>query len=164
MTSGYRRRLTIHGTGQEGTIMSVEFDEDTGTLLDGKNFATVATLNEDGSPHTSVVWITRDGNTVLFTTTAGSRKGRNLARDPRISLTVIDAQNPYHSVDIRGATELTEDRDKSLPRRLSHKYLGEDPPTDPEHVVRLTVRVTPQKVTGFSLLRVSQAADQEQVP
>jgi PPOX class probable F420-dependent enzyme len=128
MTSGYRRRLTIHGTGQEGTIMSVEFDEDTGTLLDGKNFATVATLNEDGSPHTSVVWITRDGNTVLFTTTAGSRKGRNLARDPRISLTVIDAQNPYHSVDIRGATELTEDRDKSLPRRLSHKYLAADRP------------------------------------
>lgn len=59
---------------------------------------------------------------------------------------------------------MTEDRDKALPRRLSHKYLGEDPPTDPEHVVRLTVRVTPRKVTGFSLLRVSQAADQEQVP
>jgi PPOX class probable F420-dependent enzyme len=144
--------------------MSVEFDEDTGTLLDGKNFATVATLNEDGSPHTSVVWITRDRNTVLFTTTAGSLKGRNLARDPRISLTVIDAQNPYHSADIRGTTELTEDRDKSLPRRLSHKYLGLDPPTGPEHVVRLTVQVTPQKVTGFSLPLASQAADQEQVP
>jgi hypothetical protein len=54
---------------------------------------------------------------------------------------------------------LAEDRDKALPRRLSHKYLGEDPPTDPEHVVRLTVRVTPRKVTGFSLLPVSQAAD-----
>jgi PPOX class probable F420-dependent enzyme len=143
--------------------MPVEFDEDTGALLDGKNFATVATLNQDGSPHTSVVWIARDGNTVLFTTTAGSRKGRNLARDPRISLTVIDAQDPYHSADIQGATELTEDRDNSLPRRLSHKYLGEDPPADPEHVVRLTVRVTPQKVTGFSLLRVSQAAGQEEV-
>lgn len=130
--------------------MSVEFDDDTGTLLDGRNFATVATLNEDGSPHTSVVWIARDGNTVLFSTTAGSRKGRNLARDPRISLTVIDAQNPYHSVDIRGATEMTEDRDKSLPRRLSHKYLSEDPPADPGHVARLTVRVIPQKVTGFS--------------
>jgi len=144
--------------------MPVEFDEDAGQLLDGRNFATVATLNEDGSPHTAVVWIARDGNTVMFSTTAGSRKGRNLARDPRVSLTVIDAQDPYHSVDIRGATELTEDQDKSLPRRLSHKYLGEDPPPDPAHVVRLIVAVTPHKVTGFSLLRVSQVESQEEVP
>jgi PPOX class probable F420-dependent enzyme len=131
--------------------MLIELDEDTRALLDGKNFAAVATLNEDGSPHTSVVWIARDGDTVLFSTTAGRQKGRNLARDPRISLTVIDAQNPYHSVDIRGTAELIVDRDKSLPRRLSHKYLGEDPPADPDDVVRLTVRVAPQKVTGFSV-------------
>lgn len=97
-----------------------------------------------------MVWIVRDGNAVLFSTTAGRRKGRNLARDPRISLTVTDAQNPCHSVDIRGTAELTDDRDKSLPRRLSDKYLGEEPPAEPADVVRLIVRVTPQKVTGFS--------------
>jgi PPOX class probable F420-dependent enzyme len=131
--------------------MLIELDEDTRALLDGKNFAAVATLNEDGSPHTSVVWIARDGDTVLFSTTAGRQKGRNLARDPRISLTVIDAQNPYHSVDIRGTAELIEDRDKSLPRRLSRKYLGEDPPAEPDDVVRLIIRVAPQKVTSFSV-------------
>ena len=74
-----------------------------------------------------------------------------MSRDSRISLTVIDAQNPYHSVDIRGATELTEDRDKSLPRRLSHKYLGEDPPPEPDDMVRLIVRVIPQKVNVFTV-------------
>jgi PPOX class probable F420-dependent enzyme len=111
--------------------MFIELDDDTRSLLDGKNFAAVATLNEDGSPHTSVVWIARDGDTVLFSTTAGRRKGRNLARDPRISLTVIDAQNPYHSVDIRGTAELIADPDKSLPRRLSHKYLDFDGPCGP---------------------------------
>jgi PPOX class probable F420-dependent enzyme len=131
--------------------MLIELDEDTRALLDGKNFAAVATINEDGSPHTSVVWIARDGDTVLFSTTAGRQKGRNLARDPRISLTVIDAQNPYHSVDIRGTAELIEDRDKSLPRRLSRKYLGEDPPAEPDDVVRLIIRVAPQKVTSFSV-------------
>ena len=131
--------------------MSAELSEAARALLDGKNFAAVATLNEDGSPHTSIVWIAREGDMVLFSTTAGRRKGRNLARDPRISLTVVDAQNPYRSVDIRGVAELIEDRDKLLPRRLSHKYLGEDPPAEPGDVVRLIVAITPHKVTGFSV-------------
>jgi PPOX class probable F420-dependent enzyme len=127
------------------------FDEETRKLLDGRNFATVATLNRDGGPQTSVVWIVRDGDAVLFSTTAGRKKARNLARDLRVSLTVFDAENPYHSVDIRGTVELIEDREKSLPRKLSQKYLGEDPPPEPKEVLRLIVRVTPQKVTGLSV-------------
>ncbi|MBH1932973.1 PPOX class F420-dependent oxidoreductase [Streptomyces sp. AV19] len=129
--------------------MSVTFNETTRRLLDGKNFATIATLGRDGSPQTSVVWIARDGDTVLFSTTTERQKGRNLARDPRISLTVFDVGNPYQSVDIRGTAELVEDPEKELPRRLSHKYLGEDPPAESDEVVRLIVRVTPRKVTGF---------------
>jgi PPOX class probable F420-dependent enzyme len=129
--------------------MSVTFNEETRNLLDGRNFATVATLNEDGSPQTSVVWIARDGDTVLFSTTAGRRKGRNLARDPRVSLTVYDVQNPYRSVGISGTVELIEDPEKALPRTLSQKYLGEDPPAESADVLRLIVRVTPVKVTGF---------------
>ncbi|MCF3103102.1 PPOX class F420-dependent oxidoreductase [Streptomyces roseoverticillatus] len=130
--------------------MSVVFNEETRKLLDGRNFATVATLNRDGGPQTSVVWIARDGDTVLFSTTAGRQKARNLTRDPRVSLTVYDTENPYHSVDIRGTVELIEDREKSLPRKLSHKYLGEDPPAESDDVLRLVVRVTPQKISGFS--------------
>ncbi|MFI9307347.1 PPOX class F420-dependent oxidoreductase [Streptomyces triculaminicus] len=131
--------------------MSVAFNEETRKLLDGRNFATVATLNRDGGPQTSVVWIARDGDTVLFSTTAGRQKARNLTRDPRVSLTVYDTENPYHSVDIRGTVELIEDREKSLPRRLSRKYLGEDPPAESDDVLRLTVRVTPQRISGFSV-------------
>lgn len=130
--------------------MSVAFDEETRKLLDGRNFATVATLNADGGPQTSVVWIMRDGEAVLFSTTAGRQKARNLARDPRVSLTVFDIENPYHSVDIRGTVELLEDREKSLRRKLSRKYLDEDPPPEPEETLRLIVRVIPQKVTSFS--------------
>ncbi|GAA2933585.1 PPOX class F420-dependent oxidoreductase [Streptomyces thioluteus] len=125
--------------------MSVTFDEETRRLLDGKNFATIATLGRDGAPQTSVVWIARDGDTVLFSTTAGRQKGRNLARDPRISVTVFDVANPYRSVDIRGTAELVEDPEKELPRTLSHKYLGEDPPAEPDEVVRLIVRITPRR-------------------
>lgn len=131
--------------------MSELFTEETRKLLDGRNFATVATLNRDGGPQTSVVWILREGETVLFSTTAGRQKVRNLVRDPRVSLTVFDTENPYQSVDIRGTVELIEDPDKALPRALSRKYLGEDPPAEPEQVLRLIVRVTPQKVTGFSV-------------
>lgn len=127
------------------------FDEQTRALLDGRNFATVATLNGDGSPQTSVVWVERDGDTVLFSTTAARRKARNIARDPRVSLTVFDTVNPYRSVDIAGVAELVEDREKTLPRRLSHKYLGEDPPPEPAELLRLIVSVVPHKVTGFSV-------------
>ncbi|MGI5175217.1 PPOX class F420-dependent oxidoreductase [Dactylosporangium sp. CA-152071] len=86
------------------------FDEETSKLLDGTKFATVATLNQNGGPQTSVVWIARDGDAVLFSTTAGRQKARNLARDPRVSLTVFDTENPYQSVDIRVTVELIKDR------------------------------------------------------
>ena len=129
----------------------MRFDEETRALLDGRNFATVASLNADGGPHTSAVWIMSDGDTVLFSVTAARRKARNLARDPRISITVFDAANPYRSTDIAGTAELVADPEKELPRRLSQKYLGEDPPAEPDTVQRLIVRVTPRKVTGFSV-------------
>jgi PPOX class probable F420-dependent enzyme len=98
-----------------------------------------------------VVWILREGDTVAFSTTAGRRKARNLARDPRISVSVFDTANPYHSVEIRGTAELAEDPGRSLPKALSRKYLGEDPPPEPDEVVRLIVRVTPDKVNIFSV-------------
>lgn len=129
--------------------VSMTFDQEARELLDGRNFATVATLNPDGSPQTSVVWIERDGDTVLFSSTAARRKARNLARDPRVSLSVFDIANPYHSIDIHGTAELIEDEEKSLARRLSHKYLGADPPPEPADVRRLIIRITPHKITGF---------------
>jgi PPOX class probable F420-dependent enzyme len=130
--------------------VAVTFNEATRRLLDGKNFATVATLNPDGGPHSAVVWITRDGDTVLFSTTTGRQKARNLARDPRISVSVFDLENPYDSVEIRGTAELVEDPGKTLPSKLSHKYLGEDPPAESDEETRLIVRVVPEKITNFS--------------
>jgi PPOX class probable F420-dependent enzyme len=131
--------------------VGVTLNEPTRRLLDGRNFATVATLNPDGGPHSAVVWVLRDGDAVLFSTTAARQKARNLARDPRISVSVFDLANPYDSVEIRGTAELIEDVDRSLPNALSHKYLGEDPPPEPDGVVRLIVRVTPERVANFSV-------------
>lgn len=130
--------------------MSVTFDSPTRELLDGRNFATVATLNPDGGPQTSVVWILREGDTVLFSSTTGRQKARNLSRDSRISLTVVDIANPYRTVEIRGTAELAEDSGHRVQRAVSHKYLGEDSPPDPEGTLRVVVRVIPHKVRSFS--------------
>ncbi|WP_039826485.1 PPOX class F420-dependent oxidoreductase [Nocardia testacea] len=131
--------------------MTIELPAEARRLLDGKNFATVATIESDGRPQTSVVWMDREGDAVLFSSTTTRRKVRNLARDPRIALTVADATNPYRSVDIQGTAELIDDPDKSLPQRLSQKYLGEQPPPEPDSIRRYIVRVTPERVTGFSM-------------
>jgi PPOX class probable F420-dependent enzyme len=125
-------------------------DDVTRRLLDGKNFATVATVNPDGGPQTSVVWILRDGDTVLFSAISTRRKVLNLTRDPRISLTVFDTANPYQSVEIRGTAELSGDPGKSLSGALSQKYLGEDPPPEPDELTRVVVRVIPLRVNAFS--------------
>jgi PPOX class probable F420-dependent enzyme len=130
--------------------MAIVLDDVTRKLLDGRNFATVATVNPDGGPQTSVVWILRDGDTVLFSAIATRRKVLNLARDPRISLAVFDVANPYQSVEIRGVVELAEDTGKWLPKALSHKYLGQDPPPEPDEVTRVIVRVRPQRINAFS--------------
>ncbi|MFI6487976.1 PPOX class F420-dependent oxidoreductase [Streptomyces sp. NPDC050564] len=126
------------------------FDDSVRTLLDGKNFASVATLGPGGAPQNSVVWIKREGDTVLFSSTAGRQKVRNLQRDPRISLSVFDLANPYTSVEIRGTAEILPDDAKRLPYELSHKYLGIDPPAEKGDEVRVIIRVVPQKIVGFS--------------
>lgn len=131
-------------------MMMEIFDATSREILDGRNFAVVATVNPDGGPQTSVVWYKREGGTVVFSTTAGRRKARNLARDPRVSMTVFDLADPYRSVEIRGAAELVPDDARALPYELSHRYLGADPPQDPAGTVRLIVRVVPQKVVAFS--------------
>jgi PPOX class probable F420-dependent enzyme len=130
--------------------MTLRLDEAIRKVLDGKNFAAVATLNPDGGPQSSVVWVLRDEDAVLFSTQSTRQKARNLSRDPRISLTMFDRENPYYSFEIRGTAELIEDPERTLPTRLSQKYLGEDPPPESDDVVRLIVSVTADKITEFS--------------
>jgi PPOX class probable F420-dependent enzyme len=126
------------------------YDEETVALLDGNNFASLATVNADGAPQSSVVWFLRDGDAILFSVLSTRRKARNIAREPRVSVSIYDLANPYHSVEIRGTAELVKDVDKQLPRRLSQKYLDTEPPAEPAELTRLIVRVTPTKVSVFS--------------
>lgn len=125
-------------------------DENTRLLVDGTNFASVSTLGPDGGPQTSIVWIGRDGELVVFSTTKDRQKARNLARDPRVSIAIYERENPYNSVEIRGIAELIDDPDRTWPKRLSQKYLGEDAPPEGPEVMRLAVFVRVHKVKRFS--------------
>ena len=64
---------------------------------------------------------------------------------PRVSLTIVDAADPYRTAEIRGRAEVIPDPARELGRRLSHKYVGEDPPPEPPEVERVIVRVTPTR-------------------
>ena len=80
---------------------------DAAQLMLEPNFATVATLNPDGSSQLSIVWIDWDGEDVLFNTAAGRAKPRNLERDPRLSVLVVDREDGYRWVAVRGLAEMT---------------------------------------------------------
>ncbi|MFB9906154.1 PPOX class F420-dependent oxidoreductase [Allokutzneria oryzae] len=117
-------------------------------LLDGTSYVTLATLNPDGSPQTSVLWVKRDGDDVLLSTVVGRRKDKNLRRDPRASLTVFDTANPYQYAEIRGTAALDERGGRELIDELARKYTGNDYPGEADGVVRVVVRITPERVTG----------------
>lgn len=115
-------------------------------LVDDVNFAVVATVNPDGSPQTSVLWIKRDGDDLLFCTVRGRRKERNMTRDPRVSVTVINSADGYEYAEIRGTVSITEEGGRELIDDLSRKYVGSGFRTEPPEVVRVVVRVTPTHV------------------
>jgi PPOX class probable F420-dependent enzyme len=117
-------------------------------LLDGRNYAVLATVNADGSPQTSVVWVGRDGADVLLSTVQGRVKQRNMLRDPRVSLTVIDSADPENYVELRGRVSMTPDPGRQLNIRLSWKYAGRDPDADRPGAARVTVRLAVRKATG----------------
>ncbi|PRY46297.1 PPOX class F420-dependent oxidoreductase [Umezawaea tangerina] len=117
-------------------------------LLDARNYAVLCTTNPDGSPQSSVLWVARDGDDLLFSTLRDRRKELNLRRDPRASVTVFDLADPESYAEIRGTTTITEDVGLVVGHRLSRKYTGQDHALPAEGQVRVVLRVTPTKVTG----------------
>ena len=120
---------------------------DAKALLDEANFVVVATTNTDGSPQTSVLWATYDGDELLLSTVQGRKKETNWLKDPRTSVLILDRKDPYHFVEVRGTVGMTTDGGPELIERLSQLYTGQrytgDEGTD--HI-RVVVRVTPTRV------------------
>lgn len=121
-------------------------------LLDRPVFVVVGTIQPDGSPQLSPVWVMREGDHILFSTTADRRKRKNLDRDPRVSVVVQDPESPYEYAEIRGTAELTTEGGQELIDQLSLKYTGkkyaEFNPAAAQDAERVVVRVVPRKVVG----------------
>jgi len=96
-------------------------------LIEGKNFAHLATLMSDGAPHVAPVWVDRDGDVILVNTAEGRVKVKNVGRDPRVAISIQDSTNPYHMALIRGRVEerTTKGADEHIDK-LAKKYLGKD--------------------------------------
>jgi PPOX class probable F420-dependent enzyme len=119
-------------------------------LLERPNYAHLATLLPDGAPHSVPVWIDVEGtDKVVILTGPGSRKARNVGRDPRVAISIIDVGLPYASVLIRGqVVELIDgDRAWDIIDRISKKYTGQPYPLRTDRIVLLIQPDHAQAVT-----------------
>lgn len=124
-------------------------------LLEGAKTATLATVRADSRPHAAPVWFDLDGDTLVFTTGESTIKGRNMRRDPRVSLCIDEDKPPFHFVVIEGTAELTTDDPDLLywATRLGGRYMGAERAEEygRRNAVEgeLLVRVTPQKILAY---------------
>lgn len=120
-------------------------------IIDEPNFAHVATLDPDGHPQNTVMWIMRDGDRIILNTAEGRRKWHNLRRDPRVGISISPTDAPYTNVSIRGRViEMrTEDGDEVIDA-LAAKYLGVDTyPYRRRGETRVTIVVAVERVASY---------------
>jgi PPOX class probable F420-dependent enzyme len=117
-------------------------------LLTKVAFANLATLNPDGSPQVTPVWVDFDGSHVVVNTARGRVKAKNLAREPRVALSIADPENPYRYLGVQGrVVEMTEQGGDAHIDKMAKKYLGKDSyPFRKPGEVRIIVRIAPDKV------------------
>lgn len=110
------------------------------------------TLRADGSAHNTVVWVDVDADGVSFNTAHGRCKPRNLARDPRVALTVVDPADPYKWISVSGKATLTDEGAEGQIDNLAQKYIGQFPyPWRKPDERRVSVRIAPEKIDASGL-------------
>ena len=117
-------------------------------LTTKKAFAQLATLNADGSPQVTPVWVDFDGTHVLINTAKGRVKAKNLAREPRVAISLSDPDNPYRYLGIQGrVVDMTETGGDAHIDKMAKKYLDKDTyPYRTAGEVRVIVKIAPDKV------------------
>jgi PPOX class probable F420-dependent enzyme len=129
-------------------MLQVSIESRSEQLLKAKNFCHVGTIRKDGTPHIVPVWVDTDGGEVLLNTAKGRAWITNAERDPRVTLTVQNFENPYEYVTIRGrVAEVTHEGADEHIDALAKKYLDKDTyPLRQPGEVRLKVRIVPEYV------------------
>jgi PPOX class probable F420-dependent enzyme len=118
-------------------------------LFKKRAFANLATLMPDGSPQVTPVWCDYDGENVLINTAAGRVKDKNLQREPRVSLSILDPDNPYRYLQIRGrVVERTHEGADEHIDSMAKKYLGVDVyPYRNQGEVRIIYKIKPESTS-----------------
>jgi PPOX class probable F420-dependent enzyme len=131
--------------------MTIKLTADQEKLLHDKNFAHVATLNPDGSPQVTPVWVEYDGTNVIINSEQKRKKVKNMERDPRVSLSIADAANPYKYIEIRGkVVAMTTEGANDVIDQLAKKYMNADKyPYHRPGDVRVTIKIAPELVKGM---------------
>lgn len=122
-------------------------------LLQGRNLAFISTLSRDGSPHITPMWADMEGDVILINTFESSAKSKNIKKDPRIAISIVESNNPYNMVSIKGTVidQTTEGADEHL-KKLAKRYLGigkyyyREP-----NRKRVILKIKPEKATGLSI-------------
>ncbi|MET9302234.1 PPOX class F420-dependent oxidoreductase [Micromonospora aurantiaca] len=128
--------------------MAILNEEDL-ALLGEPQLAHVATIEADGTPHVTPVWVDTDGEHVVFNTAKGRQKYLNMSRNPVVAVSVADKADDYRTLWIKGTVEfVTEGADEHIDR-MAKKYLGQDTyPWRRPGEERVIVRVTPTEKLG----------------
>jgi PPOX class probable F420-dependent enzyme len=122
--------------------------EPVANLFKGKNFAFVATLMEDGSPQITPTWVDVDGDYIIVNTAQGRLKQKNLSRDPRVAVSLVDGANPYNMVTVRGKVteQTTKGADEHIDK-MAKKYIGLDKyPNRMPGEKRIILKIKPERV------------------
>jgi PPOX class probable F420-dependent enzyme len=111
-------------------------------LLEQPTFAHLATIRPDGSPQSSPMWFQWDGGRVRMTHTKVRQKFQNIQQDPRVSLSIVDPDDPYRYLELRGTVEnvVDDDNEASFYRSLQSRYGMSFPIDDADVRVVLTIR------------------------
>ncbi|MDI2131781.1 PPOX class F420-dependent oxidoreductase [Yinghuangia seranimata] len=131
---------------EEDTDMADKLTDAARALIDAPNFATMATIQPDGRPQLSVVWLKTDGDDVLVSTVKGRRKHLNIVADPRVTLLVYPASDPYRYVEVRGTATLEDAGAPELIQELSHRYDGKPFREGNPDNERVIVRIAPDRI------------------
>jgi PPOX class probable F420-dependent enzyme len=120
-------------------------------LFTKKSFAHLATLMPGGQPQVTPVWVDYDGRHILINTAVGRQKDKNLQRDGRVALSMIDPENPYRYLEVRGrVAERTSEGAEQHIDKMAKKYLGQDKyPYRQPGEVRVVYRIEPEHVTSM---------------
>lgn len=123
--------------------MSILTDDDI-ALLREPQLAHLATVEADGTPHVTPVWVDTDGERVIFNTAKGRVKYENIVRNPVVAISVVDKADDYRTLWLKGRAEIVEEGADAHIDTLAKKYLGQDSyPFRKPGEVRVIVRVTP---------------------